>query len=297
MLFVGISIAIGILVAALAIVRFQGSSQVREDNKELFAQAVAQEKDNFAGRLLVSAGSRFSGLPYTNIDEESPGYRSLRYKIASSGGLFANSVTVFLSTQVAAALISMLVLAVAVFSGLPGIVLFALVAFAFAFTLYPYQRLSGTAKKRTAQVNQDLPAFAELLLMPLSGGFGIISALEFASERSDNIVAREVRVLIKAFASRSVSEEQAFEEAGARLGTPGAVAFFNTLAQSYFEGAQAVSAIRGQAEQLRKIAFQDTRAKLKSLPTQLVIVIGIHLMPTLFLVILVPVGLQLAGSL
>ena len=97
--------------------------------------------------------------------------------------------------------------------------------------------------------------------------------------------------------TRSISDEEAFAEAGARLGTPGAIAFFNTLAQAYLEGAQAVTAIRGQAVQLRKIAYQDTREKLKKLPVKLVVIIGIHLMPTLLLVILIPIGLQLTQSL
>jgi len=189
-------------------------------------------------------------------------------------------------------------LSVAMFSGLSGMTLIGIVAFAIAFTLYPYQRLSSAAKKRTAQVNQDLPDFAELLLMPLSGGFGIVHGLGFAAERApENIVAQEAAKMMQAMASRSVTDEAAFAEAGARLGTPGAIAFFNTLAQSYLQGAQAVTAIRGQATQLRKTAYQDTREKLKKLPVKLVVIIGIHLLPTLLLVILVPIGLQLTQSL
>lgn len=297
MIIIGIAIALGILIAVIAILGKDSDPAYVESNKDAFDEAVAQEKDNFAGRFLVSLGRKFSGLPYTNLNEESAGYTSLRYKIASSGGLFGNSVTVFLSTQVAAALVSLVAVVVAVFSGLSGLLLIGLIAFSFAFTIWPYQRLSSASKKRTEEVNQALPDFAELLLMPLSGGYGILPALDFAATRSTNIVGREVEILLKAIATRSVTEEEAFREAGERLGTPGAVAFFNTLAQAYFEGTAAVQVIRGQAEQLRKIAYQDTRARIKKLPTKLVVVIGIHVMPALFLVILIPVGIQLTSSL
>lgn len=297
MLMIGIAIALGILLGVLALVSLTGDRDLVDQAEPDFLRAADAEGDSAAGKWLIKVSRPLAGLPYTNLDVESPGYKSLRYKIAATGGLFAGSVTVYLSVQIAAGIISTMLLAIALFSGLSGLALGGAIAFSLAFALWPYQRMVSAGKKRQEEVNRSLPEFAELLLMPLSSGYGILPSLAFTADRVKGPVSREVQLLLEIIATRSQSEAQAFEEAGARLGTPEAIAFFNTLAQAYLEGTAAVEVLRGQAVQLRKIAYEQTRAKIKLLPTKLILVIGIHLMPTLFVVTLVPIGFQLMQGL
>lgn len=294
---IGAAIAAGLIVGILLVAWRLSDAGVKKEAAGAFKLAEQQEEKSFAGKWLVKLGYIFAGTPFANLDEESPGYRSLRFKIAASGNLFAGSVNVFVSTQIAACMLSAGALVVAMFSGLTGIALIFLIAFALSFAFWPYQRLTSTGKKRKALVDQDLPDFAELLVMPLSGGMGVLSSLDFAAKRSNNLVSQEVRIMLASIASHAVGEEEAFKEAGNRLGTSSAVAFFNTLAQSYTQGGGAADTLRKQAIQLRKLAYENTRAKLKLLPTKLVVVMGIHLMPTLFIVTLVPIAIQLTSGL
>jgi tight adherence protein C len=142
--------------------------------------------------------------------------------------------------------------------------------------------VSMTAKKRQLQVSAALPEFAELMLMPVTSGYGIIPALDFTSSRLSGPVASEVRIMLQILASRSASEQQAFFDTGERLGASAGITFFNTLYQAYVDGVSIAKTIRSQAEQLRKQEFERRREILKRLPNKMVLVITAHLMPFLF---------------
>lgn len=287
MIIIGIAIAAGLLMAVLIIVRRTSSVSVQESHDSSFEIARSQE-DSTIGRLFLAAGRNLAGLPYTNVPEESPAYRSLRTKLAASGGLYAGSVAVFLSVQVAAGILSAMLLAVLLFVQGGWMVMVVGALLAVGIGAYPYQRLVAAAKKRAEKVDQCLPEFAELLIMPLSSGYGILPGLGFTAERTAGPVADEVKLMLSAISSRAANEKEAFEAAGDRLGTPAAKSFFNALSQAYLEGVSAVTTISGQAEQLRKLSYQRLREKLKILPNKLVFIIALHLMPTLFIVILTP---------
>lgn len=94
--------------------------------------------------------------------------------------------------------------------------------------------------------------------------------------------------MLEAIASRARTEAQAFSDAADRLGTPASRSFFTALSQAYLDGVRVVDNLRGQAEQLRKQDFERMREKLKALPNKLAIIMGLHLLPTLFIVVMFP---------
>lgn len=245
-------------------------------------------------KWLIGLSRSLSGLEFTNPPEESPAYRSLRAKLIASGNMFGGSVNVFLSVQMASIVIGILIALFAFLSGLNGVVLGAAALFAFAVAYWPWQKVSSAAKKNAEKVDSNLPDFCELLLMPLTSGYGILPALSFTADRVPGPVAREVNVMLQAIQSRAVGEEEAFEEAGLRLGTPAARALFNAIAQSQRDGTPAAEIISGQAKQLRKVSYERVRAKIKVLPNKVVLIMGMHLLPTLFILLLVPIFFQIS---
>ena len=124
--------------------------------------------------------------------------------------------------------------------------------------------------------------------MPLSSGYGILPALDFTATRLQGPVADEVTAMIEVIQGRVRTEAQAFADAAERLGTPAAQSFFTALSQAYLDGVRVVDNIRGQAAQLRKSDYERMRERLKTLPNKLAIIIGLHLIPTLFIVVLFP---------
>lgn len=278
-------------VMVIVLVLRRGYSKAEQERSEkAFEEAYANEE--MVGRLLLRGGRLLSGSQYVNLDPESSAYRSLRARLNAAGNPFAGSPVVYMSTQIAAGLLSTMVLLV-VFFAAHGVLEMAAGAFlAFAVSYWPWHKVSSQAKKRAEDVDKDLPDFAELLLMPLSGGYGILPALGFTADRSNGPVADEVQVLLRTLTTGQGGDAEAFLEAGDRLGTPAAKAFFASLAQAYMDGTAVVEQLRGQADQLRKLYYEHTREKIKVLPNKLVLIMGLHLMPTLFIVVLLPVIYQ-----
>jgi pilus assembly protein TadC len=87
-------------------------------------------------------------------------------------------------------------------------------------------------------------------------------------------------------------EAHAFIDAGERLGVTEARAFFTALLQSHLEGASVSQNLSRQAEVLRTAAFQRRRSSLKRLPVKLVLIIGMHFIPVILILAMLPTMLS-----
>lgn len=296
MLIVAVGVAFAVALFAIVSLRRGADAAARAEAEEAFAAAMAGE-NSVVGRLMLRGGRMLSGSPHTMLDPESAAYRNLRTRLNAAGNPYAGSPMVYLSTQIAAGLLAVMILIVLFFSSSGGMGMAAGAMVAFGIAYWPWQRITVEAKKRADLIDKDLPDFAELLLMPLSGGYGILPALGFTADRSSGPVADEVETLLRVVTTGQGNEAEAFLEAGDRLGTPAARAFFASLGQAYLEGTAVVESLRGQADQLRKLSYERTREKIKVLPNKLVLIMGVHLMPGLFLVVLLPVLTQWSDGL
>lgn len=291
-------IAVAILLAgallALAFLRRSGDATRAEGLEEAWARAINLES-SAVNRVLVSAARPVSRLPYVHLPAESAQYRAIRQKLNAADGAYGGNVEVFLSVQVMHAFLGALVLLVLLASGVSGMLLIAGGLLGAGIGVLPYNRVWTKAKQRAEAVTTGLPEFAELLLMPLSSGYGVMPALDFTASRLEGPVAEEVRMMLSVLASRARSESEAFTDCAERLGTPEAMSFFTALMQAYLDGVKVVENLRGQAAGLRKAAHERTRGKLKQLPNKLVFIIALHLLPMLFVVGLMPTLLQLGN--
>lgn len=238
---------------------------------------------------LLKMSRPLAGLPGQAIKPTSSTYQQLQEKLLATGSrLYGGSVDVFLSFQVLMFLIGAALVALSlIFSGGKEVVGGA-VFMAVVLSAWPYNRVSDLAKKRAEKVTAALPAFAELLIIPIRAGKSVVPAMKFTAEKVDNVVADEVNTLVRMIESRSVPEEIAFESAGKRLGGQAAPVFMNSLYEAHAQGVAIADALATQAEQLRYEDHQRRRALLKKLPNKMVFVIALHLMPFLFAITLLP---------
>jgi tight adherence protein C len=280
-------VLVAMLLLASAFVAKNSDPERRERASEGFAAAGVGERSAL-NRALLGMARPVSGLALAHLDEESSTYKQLRTKLAAAGNMYGGQVAVFVSVQVLATFLAALAFIAIVATDASGLMLLAGAIGGLALAAYPYNRVATAAKERMEEVNQGLPEFAELLLMPLSSGYGILPALDFTASRLTGPVADEVRLMLEVIQNRVRTEAQAFSDAADRLGTPAATSFFTALSQAYLDGVQVVETIRGQAEQLRKQDFERMREKLKALPNKLAIIMGLHLLPTLFIVVMFP---------
>lgn len=285
MLAVAVALAVALVLYA---VFSRGADPTRaEAHSRAFDQALATETST-AAKALLRLARPLAGVRVANPTEESPTYRALRLKLQMAGGLYSSSVEVFLSVQVLCFLVAgTAITGVVVAQPGTGPTIVGVLG-SLAVCGWPYSRIWEAAAKRSNEVNKSLPEFAEMLLMPLGSGYGILASLDFTASRMSGPVADEVRILTEAIKSRSRTEAQAFADAAESLGTSSALSFFTALSQAYLEGTKVIDTIRGQAQSLRKAEYERVRADIKKIPTQAAVVLGIHLMPSLFIITLYP---------
>ena len=260
--------------------------------------AYSQVADSQVSRIMLSASRRFSSLPSIHASRTSPIYRTLERKLVASGGAFGDSVEIFLGVQITCALISASIFVILLLT-MPGLLFFiAAMLFAVALLAYPYDQVRRHVLERSEAVSSQLPDFAELLLMPISQGMGIVPALRFTTDRSKGFVAEEINAMLLMLESQTLEDARMpFTLAGSRLGTPEAISFCNALMMAYIESTEVAKNISAQAKSLRMSQFQKARALSKKLPVKLVLLFTVNLLPMLFTVILIPVAVGFSHSL
>lgn len=253
----------------------------------------AVEESSQLGRILLSTARPLRKLPTVYDSGESRQYRQLSKRLQAAQA-FGGSVEVYMSYQALMILVGIATLSATIVGAQTGAQVFMGVAGGVGLAALPYNELSKKTKQREVAVTRDLPEFAELLRMPLAAGVGVMEALRFTAARQEGVVSQEVRRLVKV-RQTGVSDAQAFQEAGIRLGTAEAEAFFITLLNAVTGGSKTLDQISSQAAELRKIEFQRRRAEGKKLPVKMIGVMSAHFMPLLFVVVTVPTVMSLGG--
>jgi tight adherence protein C len=275
--------ALAILFAAVAVVVLLAnrSREGRIDKSE-FERAYGEE-ESVLTRGVLRFAQPLSGL--ARAEKRSTLYEMTEGRISAAGGAYAGSVEVFLTVQLVFALVGTAVMLLGV-AGLIWPVLALL--FGPALAVWPWDNLRRRAAKRQARVEIALPEFVELLIMPLTGGITLLASLDFTAQRTNSVVAEEVRNMLTVIRSRAATEADAFLLCGERLGTQQAKSLMTSLLQSHLEGTRILETLSRQAESLRNTAYQRQREEMKKLPLKLIGVFAVHLLPTVFAVI----GLQ-----
>lgn len=248
----------------------------------------ASSEEDLVGRILVGVSRPLAETKAVRDAAASPQWRWLDQKLGAAGGVFGSSVEVFLCVQLAALILAGAMIVLLLAFQAEGGPLLAGGLFAISLAVYPYNILTSRGKKRARLINRELPDFAELLQMPLNSGFGIIPALNFTAKDGEGPVSVEVRAMLAKMRAKPGNDAGAFTEAGRNLGTPEAMSFFNALAQAHIEGAKVARNLAAQAAALRVAAYEQSRADNLKLPTKLIVVCGLHLMPMLLVVALLP---------
>lgn len=226
--------------------------------------------------------------------ENGKGADSLR-RMLELGGAFGGSPHIFWSMQLTACAVGAFSLAFSFLEniGNPGKLL--LVGGSLIVAAWPYNKVRSDARRKTEIVLDELPDFAELLLMTISS-VSVPQALAFTAERVTGPVAADMRELVRMLNGYGRGrEEQVFAVTAARLGTPEGREFVGALQSAYLEGTVAAANIRSQVENLRMLKYQSQRARAKRLPVTLVVTFAIHFMPLLFAISFLPVIAALAG--
>lgn len=218
----------------------------------------------------------------------------LKDKVAASGA-FGGSFEAYLSAQLASILVGGAIFLVVALGPLVGLWRLGVLLLGFGISVMPYNTATKNAGTKAARTAAELPEFVQMLQIPLASGMSVEQALRFTTRFHKGIVSAEVNWLLDVLQSGTMNDADAFTEAGRRLGTSEATAFFSTLGQAHIEGTKVSETLSKQAESLRNQYHQIRRAKVKKMPITLIVAFAIHFMPLLFALVIVPMMLGLKG--
>lgn len=255
-----------------------------------FEVARDSEQDAVA-RFLITAARPLGRLAVVN-DRDSSLALAVEKKLFAAGGAFGGQTEVFLAVQGFTLLVgfaSLLLIFTGTWETLLGMhgLLGTAVPLCISATIagLPWMLVDRRAARRLETINRELPEFAELMQMPLSAGLSVLAAMEFTARNTNGLVSEEASNVLLLTRTRALTDAEAFDLAGKRLGTPGAFAFFGALRQAHVEGARVLEVLGRQARALRAAQYQRQREKLKKLPVKLIVIFGIHLLPAVLIVI------------
>lgn len=246
------------------------------------------------GKLLQPMARLFYGTKSTaNLSKASRFNESLRKDLEFTG-LFAGSLEVYFSVQASALFVGMTLAALSYVSALSGLTSLILLAVGVSLIVWPWDKVRRKAKEKREAVLTELPEFADILLMYLEAQ-SVIQACRQAAGKVDGVVSLEIRELVLALTTRTMSESEAFSRCASRLHTIEGREFVSALSAAVIDGTTAVKNIRSQVESLREIRYQRQRSIAKKLPTKLVVSFAVHFLPLIFILAGLPVVAALSG--
>lgn len=151
--------------------------------------------------------------------------------------------------------------------------------------------------KRQQDIEISFPDTLDMMLICVQGGIGLEQTVNrVADEIAEHspTLAEELGIL-SAEMSMLNDRRAALGDFARRVGSPAAKSFATALVQAEQYGTSVSAAMRVLSEEMRDIRMQRAEEKAMSLPPKLTVPMILFFLPSLFIVILGPVGIQISA--
>jgi tight adherence protein C len=279
-----------VMLFVLGLVRPNPRSAVRRRLEELGQATPQRASDSLARRTFVPLGRRTGRW----IGSYLPG--GLRRRVAAQLDMAGRRISPGRFITWWAALGGLLpvfaVLATMAAGGEPTTrSLFALAAWAAAGTALPWMWLRRLARKRIHAIDRGLSDAMDLIVTNVEAGVGLQAALINVAQKSVGPIAEEFNRLIREV-SLGRSNQEALDAMSRRSGSRELALLARSIAQAERNGIPIGRVLRSHAEELRERRRQLAREKANTLPLRITLLTVAFIFPTLFLLILGPVLLN-----
>ncbi len=286
----------GVALLSLAVVRWRGRSRLRQRVRALDLdwrrEAEAHQPESggrgaariLAGRVGAQVGQRFPnevGALAARVD-----------RAGLTGGI---STLELLGWKV---LCTAFGAAVGVWAalryGAPGIVL--LVAGLLIGWFGIDVMLARYHAQRRGAILRDLPTLMDLLVLSLEAGMGLDRALRTVIAEYQSALTDEIRRVLRDV-DLGRSRGEAFERMALRVGLEDLRSLSRAIVQSEQLGVSLVSVMRTQSHEVRVSRRRAAEAEALRAPIKMLVPLVLFILPTLFMLLLGPVGLRAAAAL
>jgi tight adherence protein C len=159
-------------------------------------------------------------------------------------------------------------------------------------TVPPLLWLRGIARRRRAAIWRSLPDASDLLTACVEAGMSIDAAFARVADDMHGPLSDEIRTMLREIALGR-PRQLALADVGARSGVPDLDAMIAAISQADESGTSLAAVLRAQARHLRvqRRLFAEERAR--KVPAKMTFPIIFFIVPTLFVLVLGPLGLEL----
>lgn len=158
--------------------------------------------------------------------------------------------------------------------------------------LFPNMMLNGKIRKRQSEVTKSLPDIMDLLTVSVEAGLTFDSALSKVVEKMPGSLAREFETVLQEIKVGKTKKEALYQMAD-RIGVQDLRSFVSAVVQADQLGVSLGRVLRLQAEQIRQNRKQRISEKAMKAPIKMLIPMVIFIFPTIFIVLLGPVVINL----
>jgi tight adherence protein C len=151
------------------------------------------------------------------------------------------------------------------------------------------------AQRRRA-ILRDLPTIMDLLVLSLEAGMGLDRALRTVTHEYRSALSDEIRRVLHDV-DLGISRGAAFERMALRVGLEDLRSLSRAIVQSEELGVSLVSVMHTQSREVRISRRRAAEAEALRAPVKMLIPLVVFILPTLFMLLLGPVGLRAAIAL
>lgn len=255
----------------------------------------AEVEKPFAERVIAPMGERMVGLGRKVARADTA--RKIQYRLNVAGNPPAWDVNRILGLKV---------LGLALFGGLGFLYLLGtgwpfyrvviatgLVA-AFGYVL-PNVLLVNAGQKREKLMRNALPDAMDLLTISVEAGLGFDAAVSRVAKNGEGPLNQEFARLLQEM-QLGIGRTDAMRAMAERTSLPDLKSFCSAMVQADSLGIPIARVLRIQSQEMRTKRRQRAEEKAQQVPVRIMIPLVIFILPCLFIVIMGPAGIQMAGT-
>lgn len=158
--------------------------------------------------------------------------------------------------------------------------------------LFPNMMLNSKIRKRQSEVAKSMPDIMDLLTVSVEAGLTFDSALSKVVEKMPGSLAREFETVLQEIKVGKTKKEALYQMAD-RIGVQDLRSFVSAVVQADQLGVSLGRVLRLQSEQIRQNRKQRISEKAMKAPIKMLIPMVVFIFPTIFIVLLGPVVINL----
>jgi tight adherence protein C len=148
-------------------------------------------------------------------------------------------------------------------------------------------------ERRQERIRRELPDVLDLLTLALDAGLSLDAGLQQVAETLRGGILKDAIARMLGEVRFGARRHQAWRDMAARLGNPDVAEIMQALIQADTMGVGLAQALRGLAQSMRQRRRQRVEEAAQKAPVKLLFPLALFVFPSIFIVLLGPVFLQL----